>query len=378
MCVSGKEITLEVLENKPAMEAALHPRSPDEATFLDSGDVPGDHCGAAGLDSALFAHLKRNWNWFNQVSDSDIDGTSSPVVNAHLPQVKKGLKGTVCNVASKNHKQLVGETLSPKSFAPPKPINPDVATPPAPSKKRRNNRKDRVRKMPMPRPSRRKPYYDDVDLEALTLMTKLRGEWTAPEDNILLLCKVASAYLSPNPRQQSISMQTWRDLLHSTVDCSRNKTARAAQRRINYMMKNPSTARSVSLCLEEIKQDPKINRQFGNLMSTLKKRNESPEVIDKAMKEKFAELVDILQGRFQNMRSHPVAFEKMLIPDTIEELRFVLSHHIHHSKCFSQFWLYVNIVSFSGSTSTFAVHRNPFARRANSKMFQMLEIFMLL
>lgn len=326
MCVSGKEIMLEVLENKPAMEESLHPRNPDEAASLDSGGVPGDHCGAAGLDSALFAHLKRNWNWYNHVSDSDIDGTPSPVVNAHLPQVKKGLKGPVSVAAPKNLKQIMvmGETLSPKNFPSKRPTNPEVATTLVDRKKRRSNRPDKVRKMPMPRPSRRKPYYDTADLEALTLMSKLRVDWTAPEDNVLLLCKVASAYLSPNSRHQSIPMQAWRDLLHRSVDNARNKTSKAVQRRISYMMKNPSTARSVSLCLEEIKQDPKINRQFGNLMKTLKKRNESPEMIDKVMSEKFFELVDILQGRFQNMRSHPVAFEKMLIPNTIEELRFVL------------------------------------------------------
>lgn len=322
MCVSGKEITVEVLENKPAMEAALQARNPEEAPTLDGGDVPGDHCGAAGLDSALFAHLKRNWNWFNHVSDSDIDGLHTPVVNDHLPQAKKGGRKVTFGQPSKTAKLITGETLSPKNFVPKKSQKPEVAQS-EPGVKKRSGRKNQTRKVPLPKASRKKPYYDNVDLEALTLMSKLRVEWTAPEDNILLLCKVASSYLSPQSRNQCITMQTWRNLLHRVISSAKNKTSRAVQRRIVYMMKNPSTARSVALCLEEIKQDPKINKVFGNLLTNLKSKEESPEVIETTMNEKFSELVDILQGRFQNMRSNSIAYEKPLIPDTIEELRLV-------------------------------------------------------
>lgn len=322
MCVSGKEITLEVLENKPAMETAQHPRGSDEAPSLDNGDVPGDHLGAAGLDSALFAHLKRNWNWFNHVSDSDIDGVHTPVVNDHLPQAKKKQKKVTLGSPVNNLRQFMGETLSPRSFSTPLRPGPDKTVV---KQKKRSSRKTLVRKVPLPKASKKKPYYDDADLEALNLMSKLRVEWTPPEDNILLLCKVASSYLSPNIRHQIISMTTWRDLLHGLLDGAKNKTSRAVQRRILYMMKNPSTARSVSLCLEEIKQDPKINREFGDFMNRLKAKETNPKVIEKIMSKKFAELVDILQGRFQNMRSNSIAFERALIPDTIEDLRLVIS-----------------------------------------------------
>lgn len=322
MCVSGKEITLETLENKPAMEAALQPRNSEEAPLLDSGDVPGDHCGAAGLDSALFAHLKRNWNWFNHVADSDIDGATTPVVNDHLPQSKKGRKVTL-GLPVRKQKHLSGETISPKHFAPiESAIQEPESTPKSALKsKKRSSRPTQVRKVPLPKVPKRKPYYDSTDLEALTNMSKLRVEWTAPEDNVLLLFKVASSYLSPNVRNQLVSMQAWRDLLHRLVHGAKNKTSRAVQRRILYMMKNPSTARSVSLCLEEIKQDPKINKEFGNLHSNLKAQGLSATKIENVMNEKFAKLVEILQGRFQNMRSNSVSFEKALIPDSIEKLR---------------------------------------------------------
>ena len=61
--VAGQSITLEVLRKKPAMLEACQPRQPDEAPELDKSDVPGDHLGAAGFDSAFFCHLKRNWTY---------------------------------------------------------------------------------------------------------------------------------------------------------------------------------------------------------------------------------------------------------------------------------------------------------------------------
>jgi hypothetical protein len=47
------------------------------------------------------------------------------------------------------------------------------------------------------------------------------------------------------------------------VQSSQNKTSRACQRRILYMMKNPATAHSVALHLEDVRQDPNVIRQFG-------------------------------------------------------------------------------------------------------------------
>ena len=43
--MTGKEITLEVMEKKPALLAAIEPRKNDEATALDLGQIPGDHLG---------------------------------------------------------------------------------------------------------------------------------------------------------------------------------------------------------------------------------------------------------------------------------------------------------------------------------------------
>lgn len=42
------------------IEALRIRETAEEARELDDGEVPGDHLGAAGFDSAFFAHLKVN------------------------------------------------------------------------------------------------------------------------------------------------------------------------------------------------------------------------------------------------------------------------------------------------------------------------------
>lgn len=68
LVVHGKDIILENLNKKSAMMQATTARTHKETIELDTGTVPGDHKGAAGVDSAFFAHLKRNWSWSNNFS----------------------------------------------------------------------------------------------------------------------------------------------------------------------------------------------------------------------------------------------------------------------------------------------------------------------
>lgn len=63
--VEGKDILLEDLSKKIEMIQALKVKQPEEAVKCDTGFVPGDRKGAAGIDSAFFPHLKRNWNWIS-------------------------------------------------------------------------------------------------------------------------------------------------------------------------------------------------------------------------------------------------------------------------------------------------------------------------
>lgn len=69
--VEGKDILLEDLPRKPEMIEAVKVKTIAQAEKDDVGFVPGDRKGAAGIDSAFFSHLKRNWNWVNAVQQNN-------------------------------------------------------------------------------------------------------------------------------------------------------------------------------------------------------------------------------------------------------------------------------------------------------------------
>ena len=106
----------------------------------------------------------------------------------------------------------------------------------------------------------RKPYYDEKDKEALKLMRKLRVDWSDQEDSFLLICKVAGAYLCQNSRTGMVNYTAVRDILHKHFSESQNKTSRACQRRLNYMLKNGTTADNVRLFLADVQRDTTVKR----------------------------------------------------------------------------------------------------------------------
>ncbi|KAG8312735.1 General transcription factor 3C polypeptide 1 [Homalodisca vitripennis] len=57
MCMSGKVVEVEPTNNKPEMMEAMEPRTVEEAAVRDVGYLPGDHLGAAGFDSTMFASV---------------------------------------------------------------------------------------------------------------------------------------------------------------------------------------------------------------------------------------------------------------------------------------------------------------------------------
>jgi len=118
-----------------------------------------------------------------------------------------------------------------------------------------SKQKSFVRRVMPRKKSVRKLKYDEDDYRAMQRMNKLRVEWETHEDNILLICKVATTYLSPNPRKQVVGFIAIRDVLRTFSYVSYNKTSRACQRRLMYMLRQPRTVNSVTLGVEEIKQE---------------------------------------------------------------------------------------------------------------------------
>lgn len=348
-CMQGKKITIQILDRKPQIMESIKPRATLEAPARDNGSIPGDGRGAGGLDSAMFAHLKRNWS-----SNSGHSAAARP--SALVAPTADG--GEKTYEGSMSYSQYLmntttpsSDTLSPKHrLAGLRNVKLSVYKPrmgtdgktleipvgmvgeaskgrkrkreqssvrdPLASKHSRVSSQKRIkpdsyqRDIKMRKRSPKKPYYDEEDRAALRRMNKLRVDWSSAEDSFLLLCKVASCFLFPNKRSQMITFSLVRDMLHKRFPEARNKTSRACQRRINYIMKNPTTEDNVAIFLEEVKQDPKIVQDFKGPRLPRNKKN-----IENIYANMFQSLMQRLVIKFGSSESRQCPD----LPDTIEE-----------------------------------------------------------
>lgn len=256
----GQYIVVEQPHSKPSLLESTKPKTPE--VLVDAGDVPGDHSGAAGLDSSLFVHLKRNWN-------------------------------------------------SPDLVAPQRPPQP----PPEPPKpqKTKPQRKKVIRQILPKKSKKKRPRYDEKDKLCFTRMSRCRIDWSQVEDNVLMLCTVADRYLCPNRRRQWVEYTVMRDILHKILPQSRDKTSRACQHRINYMMRNHRTKRSVQMCLEEVKQCELVGEKFGALL----RKHQGVSIPTGTLNIAFVELVQYMNRKFLDMI--PKGGSQSL-PDSIQEV----------------------------------------------------------
>uniref|UniRef100_A0A1B6C3M8 GTF3C1 extended winged-helix domain-containing protein n=2 Tax=Clastoptera arizonana TaxID=38151 RepID=A0A1B6C3M8_9HEMI len=327
LCATGKVIVLEPLANKPCMIEAVQSRTCNEVTELDVGYIPGDRLGAAGYDSAMFAHLKKNWYWTKP------DCLKYPDSNNSVSSIRKKTKEKFVEKRTTQAfdvlqvKPHTSSAMAAKQKYKQKKIN--VKEMPHLFQKHSKSKKEAAIRILKARKSKsvRKPYYDPVDREALLRMKKLRVDWSPVEDNMLLLCKVTSCVLSPlNSKMLFNNFIVVREILHSAIPESKNKTSRACARRSNYIMKNPQTQLSVGLCLEELKHDQNIKDLYGDFM-TKYNDNDSGEKLTPKQKEQiwnetFKELFTMIEARYKRIDDNNFSTlrENFVIPDTISDL----------------------------------------------------------
>lgn len=292
--LDNEEILIEQLESKPLMLAQARSNTVEHILQNDTGETPGDNLGAAGLDSAFFSHLKQNWV-----------KKSSTRVNNYT--AAKTLVKTIPNVPRRTFMKLLKDR--PKLQNRNDGGNRMHYVPPVSQSKLTTNRvrvKSYIRKVKEPKKPKavRKQFYDSVDKDALKLMQKLRCEWSTTEDNLLLLCRVGFRYFFGS-RKKLLSATSIRDILHWKFrKLSLNKTSRACQRRILYLLKVDSTVTSSNICFEEIKKDYELNQKFGiNFVEGLKKIYEGREnSLIQVLRVHFVNLIYILNQKFPNLK----------------------------------------------------------------------------
>lgn len=135
-------------------------------------------------------------------------------------------------------------------------------------------RKVKPKKQTVKELKKKSELYDDVDKEALKLMKTLRVVWSDVEDKTLSLAKVAMKFAFPNDNQCAhyVNFGLIRDILHWRTEKALNKTSRACQRRMMYLMKNNKAFREQTfLFLEELRANREFSNKYHNFAERLKK-----------------------------------------------------------------------------------------------------------
>ncbi|XP_078042663.1 general transcription factor 3C polypeptide 1 [Augochlora pura] len=324
LVVQGTDIVLEDMNKKAALMEAVVARSSEEAVRMDTGHIPGDRKGAAGIDSACFAHLKRNWNWALKNSSQKKKRNVQCQRDTYLSTIKaKPIKFTefsglkkVSGPPSVNALELKRKVESKADSTNDQRKYEELTG------SRSIKQKSYVRRV-LPRKcnNRKKTKYDEVDYRALQRMNKLRVDWDPCEDKILLICKVAMVYLCPNARKQIITFSMVRDVLRDYSAVSHNKTSRACQRRLLYMLRRQQNVNIVALGVEEVKQNFFIKKRFNDIMNKLKEEHKSYEFETKVA-EVFKSLVAYIIKKYYDISDVEVK-EPHAMPATLQEFNLL-------------------------------------------------------
>ncbi|KAG7485330.1 hypothetical protein JOB18_008080 [Solea senegalensis] len=289
----------------------------------DEGTIPGDGKGAGGLDSEFFGHLKRNWLWTNHLLVVK-EKTAAFEEKEHSIRLKSLLSKNALRFAF-----TAGGTTSPRYLTPKQPLvaeKVEVGIEPSTRNKKvvggkgqkRKRTKKEVVKVPRKKkePKKRTPAHDEVDHQALKMMTRHRVYWSVQEDSLMMLCSVASQLLNSKLKRPFVPYCFVRDLLHAEFEISADKTSVAVGRRTRYILKNPQTLLNFRICLAEVYQDKALMRQLEE------EKPCDPNNLEDCAKA-FSEYTKLLRQKFSSvMCSHD-----MIIPDTKLELfsRFKVS-----------------------------------------------------
>ncbi|GFY76300.1 general transcription factor 3C polypeptide 1 [Trichonephila inaurata madagascariensis] len=163
-------------------------------------------------------------------------------------------------------------------------------------------------------------YLDEKDKAALKKKDKIRCRWSSSEDSFLLLCRVVSFFLDPVYCKNTVIPYTAvRDLLHKHVPgVSKDKSSKACERRIRYVMSNPVTMNNINMFLQEAREDTELVQEFSQPKPP---KNKTAEWISM-----FTRVLTKLQKKFTSF-----TFERrkmIVIPNSLQEFHecFNLKH----------------------------------------------------
>ncbi|XP_049555305.1 general transcription factor 3C polypeptide 1 isoform X2 [Orcinus orca] len=293
---------------------------------VDEGFIPGDGLGAAGLDSSFYGHLKRNWIWTSYIIDKAKRETTASE-NGLTVRLQTFLSKRPLPLGAGGNGRLTvwGEARAGSGLCADREEHFEVGREPTldrnqkvrggKSQKRKRLKKDpgkkikRKKKEELPEEkSKRLRYHDEADQSALQRMTRLRVTWSMQEDGLLVLCRIASNVLNTKVKGPFVPWQVVRDILHSSLEESLDKTSHSVGRRARYIVKNPQAYLNYKVCLAEVYQDKALVGDFIN--------RKCDYGDPKVCASEFKEFVEKLKEKFSSALRNP----NLEIPDTLKEL----------------------------------------------------------
>ncbi|XP_040212931.1 general transcription factor 3C polypeptide 1 isoform X1 [Rana temporaria] len=287
---------------------------------VDDGLIPGDGLGAGGLDSSFYSHLKRNWIWISYIINNyrktkfaqqgftlrlqtflnkpmlllgstgkqeRIFGDMNMSESGELVEIVK--ESTVC----RNKRVCGGKNRKRKK------LKQHIVKKTKAKQKKKEKTEEKIK---------RGRYHDEADQSALQRMTRLRVAWTAQEDGLLMLCRIASNILNRKVNGPFVPWQVVRDIMHSSFEESLDKTSHSIGRRARYIMKNPQTYLNYKVCLAEVYQEKGLVDDFMNRKAYYDDL--------KICAAEFKEFVERLRVKFSTKMDDPA----YAIPETVDEL----------------------------------------------------------
>ncbi|XP_041432437.1 general transcription factor 3C polypeptide 1 isoform X2 [Xenopus laevis] len=290
---------------------------PGSREVVDDGSIPGDGLGAGGLDSSFYSHMKRNWIWISYIINKHkMDKESQDIgftmrlqtfLNKHtLPLGTRGNQTSFWGDKKLVGKDEIVQVLKEAAE------NRSERVCGGKGRKRKRLKKDtgpnRKAKKKKSNPTKNRRYHDEADQSALQRMTRLRVAWTAQEDGLLMLCRIASNILNKKVKAPFVPWQVVRDIMHSSFEESLDKTSHSIGRRTRYTIKNPQTYLNYKVCLAEVYQDKTLIEDF---MSQKKNYNDP-----KVCAAEYKEFVERLKNKF----SSTLGYATFEIPDNVSDL----------------------------------------------------------
>ncbi|XP_030759569.1 general transcription factor 3C polypeptide 1 [Sitophilus oryzae] len=265
----GKIITVEGEKTKPSLMEVLTVRLQDEVEELDNGKIPGDNKGAGGLDSVLWSHIKRNWFFVNTYKDfkDDLDSLKFDQIGDGEVNYDKLKIPAVTKFYIPKHQHSV------KTIKTDRQANIVRVTKRNPIFKRKIQHHH-----PRPKKVGTRDYYDDVDkaiYKQFKGSLRLKSLWTEEENKLLIILKIAIAFLNPRHHNLVISYIAVRDILHRVLPLTKNKTSRMFERRWRRLCRDMPALQSIDVWVSNLFKLDAIQEYFVPLRMYLENEKDA-------------------------------------------------------------------------------------------------------